>query len=226
MGNITHKDAADMSTADRVSAAEWKATATHLIGGVASLDIVTTAETQTLTNKTLTSPTINTPTGIVKGDVGLGNVENTAHSTDAHTMTIDGVDVSAHAAAATGVHGITDWATYTPAISSAAGTPTTVTATGRWRLIGDTMLIKATCTITDKGDASGYMRIALPSGYTNNQGITVVLQGAEVVALGALALAFIANAGSYINVGTSVGGSPWTNTYTWAISGEFKVAYA
>ena len=34
--------------------------------------------TQTLTNKTLTSPAITTPTGIVKGDVGLGNVDNTA----------------------------------------------------------------------------------------------------------------------------------------------------
>jgi hypothetical protein len=33
---------------------------------------------QTLTNKTLTSPAITTPTGIVKGDVGLGNVDNTA----------------------------------------------------------------------------------------------------------------------------------------------------
>lgn len=33
---------------------------------------------QTLTNKTLTSPVINTPTGIVKGDVGLGNVDNTS----------------------------------------------------------------------------------------------------------------------------------------------------
>jgi hypothetical protein len=31
-----------------------------------------------LYRKTLTSPVINTPTGIVKGDVGLGNVDNTA----------------------------------------------------------------------------------------------------------------------------------------------------
>lgn len=37
--------------------------------------------TDTLTNKTLTSPTINTPTGIVKGDVGLGNVDNTSDAT-------------------------------------------------------------------------------------------------------------------------------------------------
>lgn len=33
---------------------------------------------QTLTNKTLTAPVINSPTGIVKGDVGLGNVDNTS----------------------------------------------------------------------------------------------------------------------------------------------------
>lgn len=32
--------------------------------------------TDTLTNKTLTTPVINGPTGIVKGDVGLGNVPN------------------------------------------------------------------------------------------------------------------------------------------------------
>ncbi len=34
-----------------------------------------------LTNKTLTSPSITTPTGIVKGDVGLGNVDNTSDAT-------------------------------------------------------------------------------------------------------------------------------------------------
>lgn len=33
---------------------------------------------QTLTNKTLTSPTITTPSGLLKTDVGLGNVDNTA----------------------------------------------------------------------------------------------------------------------------------------------------
>ena len=45
--------------------------------------IVGTTDSQTLTNKTLTSPiintpTVNTPTGIVKGDVGLGNLDNTS----------------------------------------------------------------------------------------------------------------------------------------------------
>ena len=41
----------------------------------------TLAGTETLTNKTLTSPAITTPTGIVKGDVGLGNVDNTSDAT-------------------------------------------------------------------------------------------------------------------------------------------------
>jgi len=40
--------------------------------------VVGTTNAQTLTNKTLTSPVISTPTGIVKGDVGLGSVDNTA----------------------------------------------------------------------------------------------------------------------------------------------------
>lgn len=43
---------------------------------------VTLTGTQTLTNKTLTAPVINSPTGIVKGDVGLGNVDNTSNATE------------------------------------------------------------------------------------------------------------------------------------------------
>ena len=40
--------------------------------------LVGTSDAQTLTNKTLTAPSISSPTGIVKGDVGLGNVDNTS----------------------------------------------------------------------------------------------------------------------------------------------------
>lgn len=43
--------------------------------------IVGTTDSQTLTNKTLTAPAVTTPTGIVKGDVGLGNVDNTSDAT-------------------------------------------------------------------------------------------------------------------------------------------------
>lgn len=51
--------------------------------------VVGTTNVQTLTNKTLTSPVVNAPTGIVKGDVGLGNVDNTSDATkDAATATL------------------------------------------------------------------------------------------------------------------------------------------
>jgi hypothetical protein len=48
---------------------------------IACATCTTDTNTQTMTNKTLTSPVINTPTGIVKGDVGLGNVDNTSDAT-------------------------------------------------------------------------------------------------------------------------------------------------
>jgi hypothetical protein len=44
-------------------------------------NLVTANSNIALVNKTLTSPVINSPTGIVKGDVGLGNVDNTSDAT-------------------------------------------------------------------------------------------------------------------------------------------------
>lgn len=55
--------------------------ANNVAKGVLPTDTVYLATVQTLTNKTLTSPAITTPTGIVKGDVGLGNVDNTSDVT-------------------------------------------------------------------------------------------------------------------------------------------------
>lgn len=49
---------------------------------VEGIDVVLLSGAQTLTGKTLTSPVINTPTGIVKGDVGLSNVDNTSNATE------------------------------------------------------------------------------------------------------------------------------------------------
>jgi hypothetical protein len=46
-----------------------------------SEDLVGTSATQTLTNKSLTAPSITAPTGLVKGDVGLGSVDNTSDAT-------------------------------------------------------------------------------------------------------------------------------------------------
>ena len=60
----------------------WIVTTAGTVGSGAVLtQIGSDSSTATLTNKTLTSPAINTPTGIVKGDVGLGSVDNTSDAT-------------------------------------------------------------------------------------------------------------------------------------------------
>jgi len=79
--NITLQDA-DItmeSTAGSQSKVDTHASVTATHGATGA--IVGTTNTQTLTNKTLTSPVVNSPTGIVKGDVGLGNVDNTSDAT-------------------------------------------------------------------------------------------------------------------------------------------------
>jgi hypothetical protein len=50
---------------------------------ITDADFVTLSGTEELTNKTLNSPTINQPSGLVKGDVGLANVDNTSDNTKA-----------------------------------------------------------------------------------------------------------------------------------------------
>lgn len=58
-------------------------TGTYTIGGTVTFpsQVVLLTGSQTLTGKTLTSPVINSPTGLVKADVGLGNVDNTSDAT-------------------------------------------------------------------------------------------------------------------------------------------------
>lgn len=46
-----------------------------------AVNIPTISSTDILTNKTLTAPAISSPTGLVKADVGLGNVDNTSDAT-------------------------------------------------------------------------------------------------------------------------------------------------
>ena len=85
--------------------------------------VATLTGTQTLTNKTLTSPVINTPTGIVKSDVGLGNVDNTSDANKpVSTATQTALDLKANLASPT--------LTGTPTAPTAnAGTNTTQIAT-------------------------------------------------------------------------------------------------
>ena len=123
-------DTAALATTTNVSTAQTaaesfatSAVSTHSedttnIHGIADTTLlVTTTGTQTLTNKTIT-----TPAGLVKGDVGLGNVDNTSDANKpVSTATQTALDLKlASATAAT---------TYAPLASAAlTGTPTAPTA--------------------------------------------------------------------------------------------------
>ena len=92
--------------------------ATTNVHGIADTSlVVTTTGTQTLTNKTIT-----TPAGLVKGDVGLGNVDNTSDANKpVSTATQTALDLKLASATAA--------STYAPLASAAlTGTPTAPTA--------------------------------------------------------------------------------------------------
>jgi hypothetical protein len=73
--------------------AQAQSTVTNLVSDLAAKASLTGSET--LTNKTLTAPVVNSPTGIVKGDVGLGNVDNTSNATErAATATLTNKTIS------------------------------------------------------------------------------------------------------------------------------------
>ena len=70
------------NTGDQTSIVGITGTLSEFNAALTGADFATLAGSETLTNKTLTSPVVNSPTGIVKGDVGLGNVDNTSNATE------------------------------------------------------------------------------------------------------------------------------------------------
>jgi hypothetical protein len=58
------------------------------------------------------------------------------------------------------------WKTYTPTITADAGTFTTVSATGAYRVLGKLLFFEQDITITTVGSASGAVHATLPAGFT------------------------------------------------------------
>ncbi len=71
----------------------------------------------------------------------------------------------------------TAWTTYTPTITSTAGTFTTTSSSGRWKQIGKTVFISVAVTITTVGSATGFILATLP--VNNNASTTAHLVGRE-----------------------------------------------
>lgn len=117
------------------------------------VDLVGTTSTQTLTNKTLTAPAITSPTGLVKADVGLGNVDNTS-------------DATKNAAVAT----LTNKTLTSPVINSPTGITKADVGLGNVDNTSDATKNSASATLTNKtidGDDNTVQDLALASLKTN-----------------------------------------------------------
>lgn len=81
------------------------------------------------------------------------------------------------------------WTAYTPTVTAATGTFTTVSAVGYYKIIGKTCFITTTITVTAVGSASNATRITLPvtalhngSGIGRETALTGALFSADIIA--------------------------------------------
>ena len=91
------------------------------------------------------------------------------------------------------------WQTYTPTVTSTAGTLTTVTAVGRYITINKITWFGIQVTLTDIGTATGRLRVTLPSTAANTSGQYFVNPSAELATL-IVGTSWIASAGTYVEI--------------------------
>ena len=120
-----------------------------------------------------------------EGDLIIGDAadafQRLAIGSNTHVLTVDtSVDGKIKWAAPAG-GGFPAGTSYTPTITAGSGTPTTVTATGRYMQSDKGVLFTFSVTITDKGSAGGQLFVSLPvnctssarySGVTRDAGVT------------------------------------------------------
>lgn len=84
------------------------------------------------------------------------------------------------------------WTAYTPTITSASGTITTVSATGTYKVFGKTCWFTAAITITTAGTGAGYLGVSLPA---TQAGATLAAYGMEMNSTGFMTKGYIPASG-------------------------------
>lgn len=115
----------------------------------------------------------------------------------------------------------TAWTSYTPTITAAIGTLTTVSATGRYKTLGKTCWIEIVITLTTNGTGSGALSATLPSGVTAES--AAMLVGREIVSIGKMLHGDIAASATSISPITFYDASyPGGNNTGHILSGVFE----
>lgn len=103
------------------------------------------------------------------------------------------------------------WTSYTPTVTAATGTPTTVTTTGSYQVLGKIVILRFSVGITNKGTAASYLRVSTPASLTPNSDFAgSVFEGSVT---GASSGAFTQASTSYISTAKADGTTWWVNSY-------------
>lgn len=88
------------------------------------------------------------------------------------------------------------WTAYTPTVGCQTGSFTTVSATGRYKQTGKTVVLVVNITITNAGTAAGYISATLPftaasNAYTGSGFETVTAKSGAALVISALSTSFM-----------------------------------
>lgn len=118
--------------------------------------------------------------------------------------------------------GDTPWVTYTPAITAAVGTFTTVSATGRFLQRGKICHVQMTITITTNGTAATAILATLP--FLEASGKSWIFSGKETSVTGSMQQGIVAGGGGQISITDYAGLFSGGNGRSITINGFYEIA--
>jgi len=114
------------------------------------------------------------------------------------------------------------WTSYTPTITAASGTFTTVSASGAYQTIGKTCILNMNITITTVGTASGTIYATLP--FTSAARIQIGGYGMEVNSTGNMLKGYIPSSSTQLQITTYSNGSTIGAGYSPILTVVYEIA--
>jgi hypothetical protein len=114
----------------------------------------------------------------------------------------------------------TAWTAYTPTVTAGSGTFTTVSAAGRYKVLGKTCLISIAITITTNGTAGAYISATLP--FAAPAGTNQCLSGREVAVNSTSACGNIGASATSMIITRYDGTYPGVNSAVLVLSGAYE----